>query len=390
MLAACSSATPATVREPVPAPAPVVDAAPAAVDAAASVPTPAAVFAIPARLPEHGAVVLAEQPGGTVTLHPATGADITLADGESVTLVDESSGVGQGDATATIEARGVRGQVPNARIVDESRIARSPDGHVAIFSAIVTCGDFCHSEVWWLGPAGARSRVTTDGTVDRTVSWRPDGTVAAVGSGALYMVRASDGHTETDTHFTAPAYAPDGALFVRGAEADDAVFALADGAPPRRVFAAPGRVPPTTEAHPATEPTPVVFEDEGRVLRATFDRGARQVTARAGRDGRPAPAPDPGLAETETFARAQIVACNAERVRLHESEVFPSGTTVRALRRVSPRVYAARFERPGVDPVEVHVDLRTHHIQSPGGARTALGGGLDFCPPAVWLGPQND
>ena len=114
------------------------------------------------------------------------------------------------------------------------------------------------------------------------------------------------------------------------------------------------------------------------------------MTVRAGRDGRPTPALSPQATAAEGFAREQVVACNAERARLHEDAVFPRGTTVTALRPAPPRGFVTRIERPGVAAIEVVVDVRARQIRHPRGPSVALGGGLDFCPPAVWLGPHND
>ncbi len=285
---ACAS-TPPPVAAPVATPTPVVAEAPV-VDAGAPVAAPAPVFSVANPLGASG-VIMAEQPGGTVTLHPASGPDLTLADGERVTFVDDNASVGGGNASATVEARGVRGAVPNARVVTEARLGRATSG-AAVFSAIFSCGDVCHREVWFIGANGQRARVTQDAGANITVMWRPDGAQVAVGSCGLWVIRAADGHVEAMETFTSPAYAPDGALFARGVQQDDGVFELADGTPPRRVFGAPGRVPPSTESAPAEDPAPVVFEQDGAVLRATFLRAPRrQVTMRAGRDGRPARQP---------------------------------------------------------------------------------------------------
>jgi hypothetical protein len=338
---------------------------------------------------------VAEEAGATVALHPETGPDLALADGERVTYVDDTAGIGQHDtqvgATATVEARGVRGTVPNARLVTEERLHRTPGGGAAVFAAIYLCGDFCHAEVWLLGAAGQRARITRDAGPELVVAWRPDGERVAIGSRGLYVVDVASGRVEAPEGLTAPAYAPDGALFARGALEDDAVFALADGAAPRRVFAAPGRPPPPIPDVPTEDPSPVAFEQEGAVLRVTFWRAPRrQVTARVGRDGGLAPATDAGAGAAATFLREQMAACNAERARLRESAVFPAGTTVGALRRTAPGAYLARIERPGAEPVEVAVSPRARHIHHPRGPRVALGGGLDFCAPAVWLGPHHD
>lgn len=392
LLSACSNPAPTGVREPAPSPA-----VPSASDAAALTadapppPPPPPTFSIAERLPDDRAVVFAEHPGETVTLHPAQGADVTLRDGEVVTFIEDNAQVGGGDATATIEAHGVRGTAPNARILNEARLTRSPDGRRAVFYAIATCGDLCHAEVWLLGVSGERTRVTSDAGPGVVTSWRPDNTRVAIGSGQLFVVNAADGHVTAVEGVTAPVYASDGALFARGATlTDDAVYELTDGAPPRRIFGAPGRPPAPAEGSAREDPTPAALEQDGRVLRAFFTRGSREVMARASRDGRPATGPSAAVIAVEGFIQAQLRACNESRARLHEQAVFPEGTAVRIGRPVPPRAFTVRIERPGVDAVEVVADATAGRIRSTRGPTTALPGGLDFCPAPVWVGPHND
>lgn len=385
---ACTSAP-----RPSPVPLPVADASSPADVSPTDAPdarVEAEPFSIGARIPEGQGVIFGERAGAAVTLHPAQGPDLTLADGERVTFVDEHVGVGAGDSHAVVEARGVRGAVPNARVVTEGRLHRGPDGRAAVFTAVATCGDLCHAEVWLLGGGDARTQVTADAGPEVVVAWSPDGARLALGTGALHLVTLADGRDARVDDVTAPAFAPDGALFARGARGDDAVFALSDGAPPRRVYAPPGRPPPPAEGEAALDPTPVTFERDGSVLRADFRRGARYVTARFGRDGRGAQVLSAAAAAAEAFVRAQVAACNAERVRLGETPVFPPGTEVTAVRPGAPRGFLTRIARPGAEPVEVVAVPEARQIRHPRGATVALGGGLDFCPPAVWLGPHND
>ncbi len=390
---ACSHTPPSAVREPtarsiatVSADASVADASVA--DAAPAPPS----FSIAETLPADRAVVFTERPGETLTLHPEQGADVTLRDGEVVTFVDEVSGVGGGDATSVIEAHGVRGTVPNARVITEARLSRSPDRQRAAFAAIASCGDLCHEELWLFTASGERVRISENVGVDVVVAWRPDSARLAVGDGSLTVVSVADGHGTTIENFTSPAYAPDGALFARGSTtSDDAVYEVTDGAAPRRVFGSAGRPPARPVDDPREMPRAVEFEQEGRVLRAYFRRGpTREVMARATREGRPATGPSADVIEVERFMRAHLSHCNAERERLHESAVFPEGTTLHVLRAVAPRAFTVRIERPGTTPVEVVAELGRGRIRAVRGANTALPGGLDFCPPPVWVGPHND
>ena len=283
LVAACSGAAPAVVPPPVvAATVPAVDEPARVTPAVAPAPPPPA-FSIASPPPSPRGVVMAERVGATVTLHPDAGPDVALRDGEEVVFLEDNFGVGGGDAVAVIEARGVRGTVPNARVITEARLSRAPVGGAAMFSAVFSCGDFCHGEVWLLGADGARTRVTDQEGPEVVVAWRPDAAVAAVGGWGLHLVRVSDGRAEAMPSFTSPAFASDGALFVRGAEDDDAVFVLVEGAAPRRVFAAPGRPPASRADEPRQTPPPVEFEREERVLRARFLRGTRWVTARATR-----------------------------------------------------------------------------------------------------------
>jgi hypothetical protein len=385
---ACASTPPAPVPPTVPLPATIHHAdATSTTDAST---TPAApTFSIAEPLATDHGVIFAAVAGEAVVLHPAQGADVALTDGERVVFVDENVGVGGGDSTAVVEARGVRGTIPNARVITEARLQRSSDNRLAIFTAIASCGDFCHGEVWQVSPVGARTRITDNAGPDVHIAWSPDHTRVAIGAGGLYVVTLQNGHTEEITSVTSPSWAPDNALFARGVDADDAVFAVTPGTAPVRVFAPPGRPPRPGEGMARPDPSPVVFEQEGAILRAEFHRGARTITVRSMRDGRPAPALAPLDAAT-LFVREQMAACNAARLRLRETAVFPDGTTVSAVRRVPPRSVLVRIARPGVDPVEVSVTVSARQIDHPRGANVALPGGLDFCPPAVWRGPQND
>lgn len=290
---ACSHTPPSAVREPTARPIATVSADASVADAsiADAAPAPPS-FSIAETLPADRAVVFTERPGETLTLHPEQGADVTLRDGEVVTFVDDVSGVGGGDATSIIEAHGVRGAVPNARVITEARLSRSPDHSRAVFTAIASCGDLCHEELWLFTASGERVRLSDNVGVDVVVAWRPDSARVAVGDGSVTVVNVADGHSSTVESVTSPAYAPDGALFARGyAPTDDAVYEVTDGAAPRRVFGSAGRPPARRDEEPREMPRPVEFEQDGRVLVAQFQRGARYVTARATRDGRPATAP---------------------------------------------------------------------------------------------------
>ncbi len=385
---ACAS-TPRTVAPTAPADAPADAAVAAAADAPPAPPVPPAPsFSVSETIAEGRGVILAERPGDTVSLRPVAGPELRLADGEAVTFVEERAAVGAGEATAVVEARGVRGSVPNARVVTEARLRRGPDRRVAVFSAVASCGDRCHAEVWLFGPAAGRAQITSDAGPEPVVAWSPDGSRVAIGSGSLHVVTAVDGRAGNVPDVTAPAWAPDGALFARGAGDDDAIFEVAIDAPPRRVYGPPGRRPPPLAGERG--PEAVAFEAGGQVLRAVFRRAPREVTARVRRDGTGARVLVPAAAEAEAFVRAEVVACNAERRRVGEDPVFPEGTVVTALGAAGAGAQRVRLERPGVPAVEVVALPRARQIRHPRGANNPLPVGIDFCPPAVWLGPHHD
>lgn len=385
LTAACAS-TPRATATPTPTPAP-ADAATAA-DAPPPM-SPAPAFSVAEPLDAAQGVILAERPGATVTLHPAQGPDLALADGERVTFIDDQVGVGQGDATATVEARGVRGVVPNARVVLEERLSRGPDRRVAVFSAVATCGDVCHTEVWLLGPEVGRAQITSDASPDVVVAWSPDGSRVATGGGSLHVTTTRDGRAGSIPDVTSPAWAPNGTLFARGANDDDAIFEVSLDAPPRRLYAPPGRRPPPPDGAADSDPAPVHFEQNGRVLRAVFLRPGRVLTARVNADGTGGRVLSPAAAAAEQFFYAQMLTCNVSRRRVNEGDVFPLGTEVTAL-RAAGAAQIVRVARPNAEPVEVAVDARAQRIRHPRGAAVALPGGLDFCPAPVWQGPHND
>ncbi len=242
--------------------------------------------------------------------------------------------------------------------------------------------------MWLLGGSDARTQVTADAGPEVVVAWSPDGARLALGTGALHLVTLADGRDARVDDVTAPAFAPDGALFARGARGDDAVFALSDGAAaPRLRPARPPAAPAEGEA--ALDPMPVTFERDGSVLRADLRRG-RALRDRPLRARRPRGAGALGRGRGGGgLVRAQVVACNAERVRLEDAGVSARHGGDRGAPR-RPRGFLTRIARPGAAPVEVVAVPEARQIRHPRGATVALGGGLDFCPPAVWLGPHND
>lgn len=244
--------------------------------------------------------VFSETPGGAVTAK-AAGKPLALKDGEDIKYLNDNGGIGMYEkAVAKVIARKQKVTVPNGQVVVEHRLHRSPDRKWGVFSATIECGDLCHANGWLFGP-GVRRRLSVDGFgMDVVVAWRADGKQVAIGSSTLFLVSLPDATPTQATRFTAPAYAPDGRLYVRGNGSDrsasDAVFEwIADGKP-RKVLAMPG-APPTSEGleWDRGDPDPVTFAPDGAII-ATFERGEEtrvRMLPAAGGDiaGMPMPPP---------------------------------------------------------------------------------------------------
>jgi len=213
--------------------------------------------------------IFADKPGGTVAVDVG-GKPLMILDGEKVTFVKEQAGVGAGDAVATIVARGQKGTVANARLLTEGRLHRAPDNAYAIFHAISSCGDLCHADVWLISSGGRRQRLTDNAGPFVVVVRSPDGKQLAVGATALYLISLPDLKIETHTLYTAPAYAPDGALIVRGP--DDQVSEW-KGKSFQVLNTGPAQVP-REEGDYGSEPDPVTFSPDGKSFDALFVRGS--------------------------------------------------------------------------------------------------------------------
>jgi hypothetical protein len=235
-------------------------------------------------------IVFSPKPGGTVKMK-AGHRTIALHDGDRVTFVDDSSAAGSEErAEAEIEAGGVKGHIPNARVITEERIARSPDGTRAVFSAIHFCGDVCHGEVWLIEP-GRRTRLSDDAGPHVVTAWSRDGSSVAVGAMGLYLMSFPDGKLTKLSNYTAPAWAPDGALVVRGLGGEVRVRGGSDdvferrGDKFRRLVRSPPDVP-LEDGDYGMEPMPVTFADDAATFTVTFSRGPGLITWKARRDGK--------------------------------------------------------------------------------------------------------
>jgi hypothetical protein len=267
------------------------DASVIATDAAtdATAPSLQALSIFGAPLAEGVGVIFSADANATITLTPERpgAAPIELRDGERVRYVDDDAQMGNSEGTALIEARGVQGRVPNGAVITEGRLRRSPDGRWAIFSTIESCGDYCHAGLVLLS-AGARRDLCEHEQCagpEIGVAWSADGQRLAIGSEQLVIVSLATQSIRRIEQRSSPAFSRDGRLFVRGITEDDGVFEVTDAAD-RRVFGARGSARVSTVDVPIGPPAPVVFEQNGAVLCATFVRRAETRTARATLEGR--------------------------------------------------------------------------------------------------------
>lgn len=292
--------------------------------------------------------VFTAQPGEKITAQPAggKGKGVVLSDGDEVQIEDNGVGVGDGEAVATIRVGKRKLTLPGVNLISEESLQRSPDGKWAVLMTMSGCGDVCHGVAWLLGPA-VRVRFSEDVGPEIQVSWRPDGGEVAVGgAGHVHVIALPEAKVVKQGEFEAPAYAPDGRLFMRGPGESDAVHQWIRGGKPRRVLAVRGQPPPLEEGEYYRAMEPPTFE--GGTLQAIFERKSgkeyRSVAlAELGKDaagGAPpapvakalasivdeavAPAAAAKLAADEgkanpTFARPLASAANTRGLRLYQA-----------------------------------------------------------------------
>jgi hypothetical protein len=165
-------------------------------------------------------MTLAREPGGTVKLTLDGGGEAALADGIVLTLSAAPDGVSPPDPHARhVTAGDKRGFVPGDEVIND--IARAPTGGFAVATGILECGDMCHSAVWLLRGYAQRWRLFPT-SVRAAVAWHPTGTSVVVGGDTeIVMIELPSGKiSRRTTGYLAPAFAPDGTLYVRNGDYD--------------------------------------------------------------------------------------------------------------------------------------------------------------------------
>jgi hypothetical protein len=225
-------------------------------------PPAAATSFIPAKLDEKKGIAFAETQGGTVEGKGADGAKVPIKDGTlldvaEVKEADMSSGPDPASVDVTIGGKTV--SVPAANVLLESTLTRSADNKFAVFTFIDSCGDLCHTMLFVLSAEGKRAKLG-DGVADRVVAWRKDGKELAVGSGTLWLVALPDLTVKNIENYTAPAYAPDGTLYVR--DQAGSAFTLAADGKAKRVWK--NKQKREEDEYGADDPGPVEFDSTGK------------------------------------------------------------------------------------------------------------------------------
>lgn len=199
-------------------------------------------------------ILLAETPGGKVTL--------TLDGGKTEELADLTIVKVMGDAAGPmrVDVGGKQGTVKTDRIVYDDDIQRSPKGDFAVVTPLIECEDVCTKAVWLVHGSVKRWRAL-DSAVSPAAAWHPQGTNVAIGgSGQLVVLELPSGEVLNETNgYMGPAYSPDGTLYVR----DDnfGVFTFADG---KATKVGKGKKPKRIEGEFAVDPKPVTFGPDGK------------------------------------------------------------------------------------------------------------------------------
>jgi hypothetical protein len=229
--------------------------------AAMSPPAPTTFF--PAKLDDKQGVAFAETKGGTVEGKAADGTKVSIKDGTRLDVAEVKEADMSTDDAATVDVKvdGKTVALPMGAVLLEGSLTRSPDGKVAVFTYIDSCGDLCHTMLHVVTDDGRRAKLG-DGVADRVVAWRKDGKQAAVGSGQLWLVTLPDLTVKHLEKYTAPAYAPDGTLYVR--DQDGSAYTLAADGKAKRVWKAKKVAPDEADEYGADDPPPVELDSAGK------------------------------------------------------------------------------------------------------------------------------
>ncbi|MFT5432065.1 MAG: WD40 repeat protein [Myxococcota bacterium] len=225
-------------------------------------------FAALSKLKGTAAVLFATKPGGTVTVSGKA-----LAEGTAVVLKDRSGMIGMGDAEADILVDGKPASVPSVHVIDAESLSISPTGDAAVFHTTNTCGDYCYSQIWLLRENGSRVQVADQAGPFPHVAWSKDGKLLAIGSRGLY-VGDPTGKLVLHDSYSSPSFGPNGQLYVRGNDGNDAVYVW--GKTPKQLLKYQGTRPESESEADMGDPTPVRFK-KGRI-HAVFERGEKRIT----------------------------------------------------------------------------------------------------------------
>lgn len=228
----------------------------------AAMPAAPAAF-LPAKLDDKHGVVFAETKGGTVEATGADKAKTTIPDGTVVEIaeVKEADMSTRDEAAVDVVVGGKTVTVPAARVLLEANLQRSPDAAFAVMSVIERCGDLCHTIHYIVAADGKRAKIG-DGVVDIAVGWSKDGKQAAIGSGQLWLVSLPDLAVRAIEKYTAPAYGPDGVLYVRDNEGS-VWTGVEGGGKAKRVWKSPWWIE-LEDDYGADDPPPVNFDASGK------------------------------------------------------------------------------------------------------------------------------
>ncbi|HEY4177957.1 MAG TPA: hypothetical protein VGM90_14015 [Kofleriaceae bacterium] len=201
-------------------------------------------------------ILLAKTAGGKITLTRDDGKTEDLADGTDVKV----TGYGNFE-TAVVNTGDKHGRVATDRIVINDEIQRSPKGDFAVVRTEIECVDLCAGQVWLVHGTVTRWRVFEMSTFPNA-TWHPQGTSVAVGGdGVLAVIGLPSGEVEYQSDaYMAPAYAPDGTLYVR--DENFGIFTFIDG---KAKKVGKGKKPKQLDDELAPRPQPVTFGADGKL-----------------------------------------------------------------------------------------------------------------------------